>query len=232
MTCEARARWRATWRPPRCRPIRRRSWCWGSSRGSRPPISPSSASRTSSATGWCGRAVAREGPPMSSPRPPASASATSSCMPTMASAASTASPRSRRSARRTTAWRSAMPAATSSICRWRTSSCCRATGRPTGWRSWTGSAAWRGRRARRASSSAFARSPPTSSRSPRCASCGRPRSWARRMGRTRSSPPASPTRRPRSRPPASTPCSRIWPRASRWTGWCAATSASARRRWG
>ena len=46
-----------------------------------------------------------------------------------------------------------------------------------------------------------------------------------------SSSPASPTRRPRTRPPASRPCWTTWPPASRWTGWCAATSASARPRW-
>ena len=48
------ARSRASPRRRRCRPTRRPSRCWASSRASRPPTSPSSASRTSWATGWCG----------------------------------------------------------------------------------------------------------------------------------------------------------------------------------
>ena len=141
--------------------------CSAWSRASRRPISPSSASRTSSATGWCARAARRAGPPTSSPRRPASPSAISWCTPTTASAASTGSPPSPRSAPRTTAWRSATPAATSSTCRWRTSSCCPATAPPTAPRSSTGWAASPGRPARHASSSASARWPPSSSRSRR-----------------------------------------------------------------
>ena len=102
---------------------RRPSPCSGSSRASRPPTSPSSASRTSWATAWCGRGAKPAAPPMSSPRPPASASATSWCTPTTVSAASMGSPPSPRWAPRTTAWRSPTPRAPSSICPWRTSSC-------------------------------------------------------------------------------------------------------------
>ena len=57
------------------------------------------------------------------------------------------------------------------------------------------------------------------------------RAWRRRKARTTSSWPASPTTRPTTRPPASRRCWTISPPASRWTGWCAATSASARPRW-
>ena len=139
----------------------RHSRCSASSRASRRPTSPSSASRTSWATGWCGPGARRAALPTSSPRRPAWASAISSCTPTTASAASTASPPSPRWARRTTAWRSPTRKAPSSICRSRTSSCCRATARPTGRCSSTAWAASPGRRARRASSSASARSPPS-----------------------------------------------------------------------
>ena len=77
------------------------------------------------------------------------APAISSCMSITASAASSACRRSRRPARRTTAWRSTTPAATSCSCRSRTSSCCRATARRRPTSSSTGSAAAAGRRARR-----------------------------------------------------------------------------------
>ena len=53
-------------------------------------MSPSSASRTFSATVWCGRAARRAAPRISSPRRPASPPAISSCMSITASAASSA----------------------------------------------------------------------------------------------------------------------------------------------
>ena len=51
-----------------------------------------------------------------------------------------------------------------------------------------------------------------------------------RLPPTRSSSTASPMRRPTTRTARSPKCSTTWQRASRWTGWCAATSASARPR--
>ena len=65
--------------------------------------------------------------------------------------------RSRPPARRTTAWSCTMRATPSSICRSRTSSCCRATARRTPASSSTSSAGSAGRRARRGSRSASAR---------------------------------------------------------------------------
>ena len=80
------------------------------------------------------------------PRPPAMSSSTS----ITASAASSACAPSRPPARRTTAWKSITPAATSCSCRSRTSSCCRATARKRPASSSTGSAAtaWQSRKAR------------------------------------------------------------------------------------
>src|SRR5262249_16043489 len=119
------ARSTTTPRPRRCHG-RRRHWpCLASSRASKRRTLPLSANRTSSVIGWCGRGGRRAGRPTSSPKPPALRSAISWCTPTMASVASMASPPSPRWRRRTTVSRSAMPAATSSICRSRTSSCCR-----------------------------------------------------------------------------------------------------------
>jgi len=43
--------------------------------------------------------------------------------------------------------------------------------------------------------------------------------------------PPSPTRRRRTRGPRSRTCSQTWCGRGRWTGWCAATSATARPRW-
>ena len=60
---------------------------------------------------------------------PASRPATWSCMSITASAASSACRRSKRPARRTTAWKSITPTTPSCSCRWRTSTCCRATAR-------------------------------------------------------------------------------------------------------
>ena len=211
---------------------RPRSPCSASSRASRPPTSPSSASRTSWATGWCGRGARRGGPPTSSPRRPASASATSWCTPTTASAASTGSPPSPRWARRTTAWRSPTPAATSSTCRSRTSSCCRATARPraTSQLDRLGGVAWQTRKARlkqRIREIAAELIKIAALRQLRQAP-----GMAPPAGRVRRVRGPLPLRaRPRTRRPASTPCWTIWPPASRWTGWCAATSASARPRW-
>ena len=63
----------------------RRAWAW--SRASRRRSSPSSASRTSSATASCARGASSARPSTSSPRRRACRSATSSCTPTTASAA-------------------------------------------------------------------------------------------------------------------------------------------------
>ena len=52
----------------RCRSRRSRSRCWASKAASRPRTSPSSASRTFWATGWCGRAARRSARTISSPR--------------------------------------------------------------------------------------------------------------------------------------------------------------------
>ncbi len=134
--------------------------CSGSKAASRPPTPRSSASRTSSATGWCGRAAARQARRQLHRRSHgACRPAISSCMSITASAVSSACARSRRRARRTIAWRSTTPAATSSSCRSRTSNCCRATAPRRATSISTGSAAAAGRRARRGCASASSRSP-------------------------------------------------------------------------
>jgi transcription-repair coupling factor (superfamily II helicase) len=73
--------------------------------------------------------------------------------------------------------------------------------------------------------------PPSCSTSMRAAPPGKASRSASSRTTTRPSPPASASRRrPTSRRP-STRSSRTWCRRGRWTGWCAATWASARPRW-
>ena len=121
--------------------------------------SPSSASRTFSATAWCGRAGPAAGRKISSPKSPALRPATSSCMSITASAASSACRRSRPPARRMIVWNFITRKQRSSTCRSRTSSCCRATAPSRPMSSSTGLAAAAGRRARRGSRAASAKSP-------------------------------------------------------------------------
>ena len=107
-----------------------RAWpCSGSKAGSRPPTPRWSASRTSSATAWCGRGARRGGRRISSRRRRASPPAISSCTSTTASAGSWGCAPSKPPARRTTASKSITPAATSCSCRSRTPNCSRATAR-------------------------------------------------------------------------------------------------------
>jgi transcription-repair coupling factor (superfamily II helicase) len=63
------------------------------------------------------------------------------------------------------------------------------------------------------------------------ARCGPARSCRRPRACSTSSAPASPSPRPRTSSAPSPTCSRTSVRAGRWTGWSAATSASARPRW-
>ena len=114
----------------RCRRRRATRRCWRCSAWSpvsRPTMSPSSASRTSSATGWCGRARRAASSTISSRRSRASPAAISWSMSSTASAASSACRRSKSPARRMTASSCIMPPTPSCSCRSRTSSCCRAT---------------------------------------------------------------------------------------------------------
>ena len=102
-----------------------------------------------SANALFARAAPRGAPTISSPKLPASLRATSSFTSITASAALSACARSRRRVRRTTAWKSITPAATSCSCRSRTSNCCRVTARKNPASNWTGWAPVPGRRARR-----------------------------------------------------------------------------------
>ena len=128
-----------------------RRWrCWASRPGSRPPNSPSSASRTSWAIAWCGRAAqAQARRRTSSPK----------CQPLGRRSRGARRPR-HRPLRRPEEHRGRRRAARlpgdplrrrrpSCSCRSRTSSCCRATAPRTLGSSSTGSAAPAGRRARR-----------------------------------------------------------------------------------
>ena len=115
---------------------------------SRPPMSPSSASRTFSATAWCGRARRAASSTISSRRSRVSRPATSSCMSSTASAVSSACRRSRSPARRMIVSSCIMPPTPNCSCRSRTSSCCRAMAPTRPMSSSTGSAAPAGRRAR------------------------------------------------------------------------------------
>ena len=115
---------------------------------SRPTMSPSSASRTFSATAWCGRARPAASSTISSPKSRASRPAISSSMSSTASAASSACRRSMSPARRMIVSSCVTPPRPSCFCRSRTSSCCRATAPTTPMSSWIGSAAAAGRRAR------------------------------------------------------------------------------------
>ena len=134
----------------RCRRPRWRWPCSASNPASRPKTPRSSASRTFSATGWCGRAAPAAARRTSSPKRPASRPAIWWCMSITASAALPACSRSKPPARRTTASKSTTPKAPSCSCRWRTSTCCRVTDRRKATSISTGWAAAVGRRARRA----------------------------------------------------------------------------------
>ena len=127
-----------------------------------------------------------------------------------------------------------MTAATSSSARSRTSSVLSRYGsEDAGVAARQARAAPAGRRARRGSSSACARSRPQlieHRRRARAAQTADRDLAARRALRRVLRPlPLCRDRRPDSAP--SRRCSAIWPRAGRWTGWSAAMSASARPRW-
>jgi transcription-repair coupling factor (superfamily II helicase) len=100
-----------------------------------------SASRTSWATGWCGRAAREEARRRLHRRGDEPVAGDLVVHVDHGIGRFVGLRRSRPPARRTTASKSTMPAATSSICRSRTSSCCRATARRTPRSSSTGSAA-------------------------------------------------------------------------------------------
>jgi hypothetical protein len=127
------------------------SWpCSASNLASRPKTPPLSASRTFSATGWCGLAARNAAPTISSPRRPASRPAIWSCTSITASAVLPGCSRSTPPARRTIAWKSTTPKAPSCISQSRTSTCCRDTVQNRAKSISIASAAATGRRARRA----------------------------------------------------------------------------------
>ena len=117
------------------------------------------------------------------------------------------------------------------FCRSRTSSCCRATAPTKATAQLDGSAARPGRRARRGSSSACARSPRELIKIAAAAPAARRRPrWRRRRAPTTNSSRGFRMRRPRTRRPSIEAVLDDSPPAGRWTGWSAATSASARRK--
>jgi transcription-repair coupling factor (superfamily II helicase) len=133
-------------------------------------------------------------------------------------------------ARRTIACDLSTPTTTNCSCRSRTWSCCRASVRKKRPPSSTGLAGSAGRRAAPRSRNASRRSPASFCESLRRGSCATVPSCRRRRASMKSSVPASPIPKPTIRRAQSTKPSPRCRAAGRWTGWYAATSASARPR--
>ena len=200
---------------------RKSRWrCSVSKAASRPPTPRSSASRTFWATGWCGRAAPRKRADNFIAEVTA-LSAGDLVVHVDHGIGRFVGLRDDRGGGRAARLPGdcTTPAATSSTCRSRTSSCCRATAPRRATSISTGSAAarWQARKARMKPAHPRDRRRPDQDRGrapvARSAEARRPS-----PGRMTSSAPAFPTRRPTTSRPRSTRCSAISAPAGRWTG--------------
>ena len=199
---------------------RSRSRCSASKAASRPPTSPSSASRTSWATGWCGRGARRKRAGQFHRRgdEPLRRRSRRACRSRHRPLHRLAEP-SRRPARRTTAWKSTTPSGAKLYLPVENIELLSRYGsEDTGVElDRLGGAGWQTRKARlknRIREMAGELIKIAAERQLREA----PKLVDRRRRSTTSSAPASPTRRPRTSRPRSTRCSTISPPAGRWTG--------------